>query len=149
MSVAAQDTKELVVSVDQRDLESIKSNVGRDVRVMLPGRPVFASSIERLDPRATDQATEPRLCANSGGPLPVKPNPNSQPGDSESSFVLLSPRFDAYVSLDRSIGGQIHAGQRCQVFFSATEQSLGSYFFLATSEWLKNKIELAVETTTM
>jgi len=125
MSVAAQDTKELVVSVDQRDLESIKSNLGRDVRVMLPGRPVFASSIERVDPRATDQATEPRLCANSG------------------------PRFDAYVSLDRSIGSQIHAGQRCQVFFSATEQSLGSYFFLATSEWLKNKIELAVETATM
>lgn len=150
MSVAAQDTKELVVSVDQRDLESIKSNVGRDVRVMLPGRPVFASEIERVDPRATNQATEPRLCANSGGPLPVKPNPNSKPGDnSESSFVLLSPRFDAYVSLDRSIGSHIHAGQRCQVFFSATEQSLGSYFFLATSEWLKNKIEMAVETTTM
>ena len=150
MSVAAQDTKELVVSVDQRDLESIKANVGHDVRVMLPGRPVFASSIERVDPRATDQTTEPRLCANSGGPLPVKPNPNSKPGDnSESSFVLLSPRFDAYVSLDPSVGSQIHAGQRCQVFFSATEQSLGSYFFLATSEWLKNKIELAVETTTM
>ncbi len=150
MSVAAQDTKELVVSVDQRDLESIKSNVGYDVRVMLPGRPVFTSSIERVDPRATDQTTEPRLCASSGGPLPVKPNPNSQPGDnSEGSFVLLSPRFDAYVSLDRSIGSQIHAGQRCQVFFSATEQSLGSYFFLATSEWLKNKIEMAVETTTM
>ncbi len=150
MSVAAQDTKEIVVSVDQRDLESIKSNVGHEVSVLLPGRPVFRSSIERVDPRATDQTTEPRLCANSGGPLPVKPNPNAQPGDdSEGSFVLLSPRFDAYVSLDRSVGSQIHAGQRCQVFFSATEQSLGSYFFLATSEWLKNKIELAVETTTM
>ena len=150
MSVAAQDTKELVVSVDQRDLESIKSNVGQDVRVLLPGRPVFISSIERVDPRATDQTTEPRLCANSGGPLPVKPNPNATPGDdSGSSFVLLSPRFDAYVSLDPSIGSQIHAGQRCQVFFSATEQSLGSYLFLATSEWLKNKIEIAVETTTM
>lgn len=150
MSVAAQDTKELVVSVDQRDLESIKSNVGRDVRVLLPGRPVFASSIERVDPRATDRTTEPRLCANSGGPLPVKPNPNAQAGDdSEGSFVLLSPRFDAYVSIAPSIGSEIHAGQRCQVFFSATEQSLGSYFFLATSEWLKNKIELAVETATM
>ena len=150
MSVAARDTKELVVSVDQADLESIKSNIGHEVRVMLPGRPVFASPIERVDPRATDQPSEPRLCANSGGPLPVKPNPDASAGDSSTpSFVLLSPRFDAYVSIDRAIGNEIHAGQRCQVFFSATEQSLGSYFFLATSRWLKDKIDMAVETATM
>lgn len=150
MNVAAQDTKELVVSVDQADLESIKSNIGKQVRVMLPGRPVFTSSIKRIDPRASDQPTELRLCANSGGPLPVKPNPNAITGDdSQPAFVLLSPRFDAYVSVDRNIGKQIHSGQRGRVFFSATEQSLGSYFFLATREWLKKKIEMAVETTTM
>ena len=150
MSVAQQDTKELVVSVDQSDLESIKTNVGGPVRVMLPGRNVFESSISSIDPRASEVPAEIRLCANAGGPLPVKPNPNQQNNDgNDPSFVLLSPRFSAHVPIEPAMAATMHSGQRCQVFFSSTEQSLGSYFYLATTQWLKNKIEMALQTATM
>ena len=150
MSVAQQDTKELVVSVDQSDLESIKKNLGGPVRVMLPGRNVFESNISRIDPRASEMPAEIRLCATAGGPLPVKPNPNAQNNDGDDpSFVLLSPRFSARVPIEPSMAATMHSGQRCQVFFSSTEQSLGSYFYLATTQWLKNKIEMALQTATM
>ena len=149
VNVAQQDTKELVVSVDQADLESIKSNIGNPVRVLLPGRPVFSSTIQRITPSVSTTPTEMRICVNGGGVLPVKPNPAAQNNPNAPEFVLLSPRFDAYVPIDHQTGNGIAPGQRCEVFFASKEQSLGNYMLLGISKWLQDKIQLAVETSTL
>lgn len=144
MTVAKRATKEIVVSVDQRDFESIQLSQNKPLRIVLPGIGVFESTIARIDPRATITPTHPSLCANAGGPLPLKPAPRSSNGDPDQSMVLLSPRFDVLVSLGDTQSQSLHSGQRGRVFFSARSQSLGSYIYLAASDWLRSKIDQAM-----
>ena len=146
MTVAKRDTKEIVVSVDQLDLESIELSQDEPLRIVLPGMGVFESKIARIDPRASINPTHPTLCANAGGPLPMKAASHTTTADSDKSMVLLSPRFDVLVSLDQSTSESLRSGQRGRAFFSAATQSLGSYLYLATSDWLRTKIERAMLT---
>lgn len=143
MTVAQRKTKEIVVSVDQLDLESIQLNQDKPLRIVLPGIGLFESTISRIDPRASNHPTHPCLCADAGGPLPLKPGSKGD-DDSEPSMLLLSPRFDVLVSLDDATSESLHSGQRGRAFFSARTQSLGSYMYLAASDWLKSQIDQAM-----
>ena len=147
LKVAKRDTKEIIVSVDQRDLESIQLGLDKPLRIALPGVSLFESNISRLDPRASNLPTHPSLCAKAGGPLPLKPGPQNSTVDQENDLVLLSPRFDVLVSLDDTIGKNLQSGQRGRAFFSARTQSLGSYCCIAVSDWLRTKIDRAMLTT--
>ncbi len=144
MTVAKRDTKEVIVSVDQRDLESIQLSQDRALRIALPGIGLFESPITRIDPIASNRPLHPSLCANAGGPLPLMPAPRDSNTNSEQSMVLLSPRFDVLVALDDSTSQTLHSGQRGRAYFSARSQSLGSYLFLATNDWLRTKVEQAL-----
>jgi len=144
MTVAQRKTKEIVVSVDQLDLESIQLSQDKPLRIVLPGMGLFESKITRIDPRASNHPTHPTLCANAGGPLPMKSASQSGADESEPSMLLLSPRFDVLVSLDDATSQSLHSGQRGRAFFSARTQSLGSYIFLAASDWLKTQIDQAI-----
>jgi putative peptide zinc metalloprotease protein len=145
LSLAHADTKEVVVSIDQRDLESIKENVGKCLRVAFPGMDVFESELVRINPRASADPKHPSLCANAGGPLPVKPVSASSDND-EARFELLVPRFTVELELAPEFGKQLHSGQRGRAFFATNRQSLGSYLFVAASEWLEQKIDMATQT---
>ena len=143
MTVAQRKTKEIVVSVDQLDLESIQLAQDKPLRVVLPGIGLFESKISRIDPRASNHPTHPSLCANAGGPLPLKPGSKSD-NETDPDMLLLSPRFDVLVSLDDEVSKSLHSGQRGRAFFKARTQSLGSYLFLAASDWLKTQIDQAI-----
>ncbi len=143
MTVAQRKTKEIVVSVDQLDLESIQLAQDKPLRIALPGIGLFESTIRRVDPRASNHPTHPSLCADAGGPLPMKPGSKSD-NEAGPDMLLLSPRFDVLVSLDDEISKTLHSGQRGRAFFTARTQSLGSYLFLAASDWLKTQIDQAI-----
>lgn len=145
LSIAHADTKEVVVSIDQRDLESIKENEGSRLRVAFPGLPVFESELVKINPRASADPKHPSLCANAGGPLPVKPVSTNYDNE-EARFEMLVPRFTVELDLEPGIGKQLHSGQRGRAFFATNKQSLGSYLFVAASEWLEQKIDMATQT---
>ena len=143
LNVAQHRSKEVIVSIDQRDLDSVKENQGQEIRVMISGMPVFKSRFTRVNPRATTNPTHPSLCAFAGGPLPVK----GAASESEDgpAFELLSPRFNAELSLDDDVSQSLQSGQRGLAFFKTGRQSMGSYLYLAACDWLRNKIELAMQ----
>jgi putative peptide zinc metalloprotease protein len=143
LNVAQHRSKEVIVSIDQRDLDSVKENQGQEIRVAISGMPVFRSRFRRVNPRASTTPTHPSLCAFAGGSLPVKPAAS----DSESgpAFELLTPRFTAELSLEDSVSQSLHSGQRGLAFFKTSRQSMGSYLYLASCDWLRNKIELAMQ----
>ncbi|QEG20899.1 efflux RND transporter periplasmic adaptor subunit [Mariniblastus fucicola] len=143
LNVARHRSKEVIVSIDQRDLDSVKENQGQELRVMISGMPVFRSRFTRVNPRATTTPTHPSLCAFAGGPLPVKASGSES--EDGPSFELLSPRFTAELSLEDDISQSLHSGQRGLAFFKTGRQSMGSYLYLASCEWLRNKIELAMQ----
>ena len=146
LSIAQRQTKEVVVSIDQRDLESIEGSEGEQLRVVFPGQSVFQSTVFRIDPRASQTPLHPSLCAQAGGPLAVRPLADPAAEDQEAQVELLTPRFNAFLSLDQDNSSELHSGQRGRAFFSTKRQSLGSYFYLAACDWLEGKIEMATQT---
>ena len=144
ISIAQRHTKEVVVSIDQRDLKSVQGDEGDFLRVVMPGQSVFQSKLIRVNPRVSDSPTHPSLCAHAGGPLDVQPVISDD--ESEQRYELLSPRFNVYLELDSDSSKRLRSGQRGRAFFSTCEQSLGSYFYLAATDWLETKIEIATQT---
>ena len=146
LSIAQKQTKEVVVSIDQRDLESIEGSEGNQMRVVFPGQSVFRTTLFRIDPRASQTPLHPSLCAQAGGPLPVRPSAAAGGEDQQADVELLDPRFNAFLRLDQENSHKLHSGQRGRAFFSTKRQSLGSYFYLAACDWLEDKIEIATQT---
>lgn len=147
LTLARRNQKEIVVSVDQQDLESLRDNEGASVRVIMPGVSQFESKLDKIDPTASSRPSHISLCAHVSGPLAVKPAAsNEQTKDQGASMELLSPRLTATLELDASLSTQLQSGQIGRAFFKARSQSLGSYLFLAASDWLKKQIEQASQT---
>lgn len=144
LSIGQSQSKEIIVSIDQRDLESLKGNEGTVVRVAMPGTPVFETQLARVNPRASERPTHLALCANIGGPLDVRPV-NGENQSAESSVELLSPRFNAILRLTPDSSGRLQSGQRGRAFFLTCDQSLGDYCYLAAKDWLERKIEIATQ----
>ena len=144
LTIAPFNTKEVVVSIDQSDLESIHKNVGNPIKIIMPGLPLFQSKLSRINPRASTIATHPSLCAHADGPLPVRPI-NSDTNTQAPDFELLSPRFNAFIELKETQSSRLRSGQRGRAIFSTVEQSLGDYFYVAASEWLEEKIRFATQ----
>jgi len=145
LNVAKHRHKEIIVSMDQRDLDSVTENQGQEIRVLFSGMPVFRSRFSHINPRATTSTTHPTLCTHAGGSLPVKSASASDADSEGASFELLSPRFTAKLTLEDDVSQSIHSGRRGLAFFKTGRQSMGSYLYLAACDWLRNKIELAMQ----
>ena len=149
LTLAEEKTKEIVVAIDQRDWESLKGKSGTQMRVAIQSLPIFSACISRIDGRATDVPSHPSLCANVGGPLPIKSGSKSDDAEGSSTeYLLLSPHFNVDLDLEPEISEQLKSGQRGMAFFHTQQQSLGGYMFVAVENWLKKKIELATQTAT-
>ena len=146
LNIARDATKEIVVSIDQRDLESVRQNKEQDVRVLFSGMPVLHGRMVQFNPRATTVTTHPTLSAHLGGSLDVRPstNPNQKESDPHA-MELLDPRFTAHLAIESDNGKQLHSGQRGWAFIRSSRQSMGSYLYLAAHDWLQDKIELATQ----
>jgi len=147
LTLAKRDQKEVVISVDQKDLESLRTNEGLPVRVLVPGMEMFESKLDKIEPTASSKPSHISLCAHVSGPLPVKQAAaNDSSGGEADAMELLSPRLTATLELDKELSTQLHSGQIGRAFFKARSQSLGSYLFLAASDWLEKQFEQASAT---
>ncbi|MEM7455297.1 MAG: HlyD family efflux transporter periplasmic adaptor subunit [Planctomycetota bacterium] len=144
LNFAQKQTKEIIVTIDQADLESIKGNEGNCLRVAFPGVEVLNCRLQRINPRASDVPRFPSLCATSGGPLAVIPA-SSHEGEDQSSYLLLSPRFTAELAVETETSRLLQSGQRGRAFFKTQQQSLGSWLYIAAERWLEEKIETAAQ----
>ena len=147
LTLARRDRKEVVISVDQKDLESLRGNEDALVRVVVPGIPIFESKIDKIDPTASSTPSHVSLCAHVNGPLPVRPAASSDNANQDgSSMELLSPRLTATLELGTALSTRVQSGQIGQAFFKARSQSLGVWLFLAANEWLTTQFEQASQT---
>ncbi len=143
VTVANLESKEIVVSVDQSEYDAAFWSVGKELRLMFPGRPVVNATLVSINPKASEKPTFPSLTAKMGGSLPVRPVSNAQSSETGEHFELLSPRFDVTVSMPEDFSQQVLAGQRGYAYFESTEQSLASYLYLAACHWLQSKVDMA------
>lgn len=147
IAIAAQSSnKEIKVSVDQSDWNSFENGIGKEVKLGFPGKSIFATTIDRVDPRASDRPVDPSLTVAYGGTIPVHKINDGNKSDASESVVMLSQRFTATINLDSEQSKRFQAGQRGIVYFRTPRQTLGSYLLLASQKWLRNKLKSATTT---
>jgi putative peptide zinc metalloprotease protein len=138
-TVSAQSSKEVLVSIGQSDLESVKHNVGHPVAVVLPGVATLRANLVRLDPQASETPLHPSLCACYGGPLPVHSAEHRATND-EPNLELLSPRFTATIELDPANSEQVHGGQRGIVLLATSRETIATNIYLRVRNWVYRKL---------
>ncbi len=143
LNMAQEQSKEIVVTIDQREWESLKGKLGTSMRVVMNSVSVFSSKVEHIDARASDVPSHLSLCAVAGGPLAIKQGSRSESGR-DPQYKLLTPHFTVDLQLSREVSEKLNAGQRGRAFFAAERQSLGGYFFVVAEDWLKKKLQRAI-----
>ena len=149
INMAHEKTKEVVVTIPQQDWESLNGKTGSHMKIAIQSVPIFQGAISRIDGRASDVPKHPSMCANVGGPLPIKTVAGSRDTEAvESDYRLLSPHFNVDLTLDPNVSASLKSGQRGRAFFQTEKQSLGGYMYVAVENWLRNKIEVATQSAT-
>ncbi|HMO14843.1 MAG TPA: efflux RND transporter periplasmic adaptor subunit [Pirellulaceae bacterium] len=141
LSLVSENDKKILAMVNQRHGDAWKNHRGNVLRVLVPGRPDFFAEVVRIEPRASDETKQVALCANVGGPLPVRLGAVK---NGYSEYRLLEPHILVELHPDSTVSSDLRSGQRGRLAFAATWQSLGSYLFMSVERWVQEKIEMAM-----
>lgn len=142
LSMGNEASKELIVSIDQRDFDSVTPRIDSPVRIRLGTHPVVIGRLERVEPRASKQLIHPSLAAIEGGPLEVVALPHAQ-ADANSDSELTEPRFRAVVSLPANHTSSIFCGQRANATIGTRSESIGVTVYQSIADWMKDKLSSA------
>lgn len=149
LSIADPLHLKLIVAIPQQDISSFTTPDVEPLRAKFPGNPVLDCPVLMVNPKATSTPHHRALCADVGGPLPVRSNAerSTPPENAEptSNVELLEPHFYVEVTVPHQAQGRLWAGQTGWAVFSAQRQSLGSYLWHQSQQWLQQKIKAAME----
>ncbi len=111
MNVAREQDKEIVAVIDQHDIQSARQCVGRQLTIRAVGFRPLQGTLDRIEPRASQELQETALGASVGGPLAVEPNVTSE----ASGGRLLEPHFRGRIVLKPVDAIGVAAGLRTYV----------------------------------
>jgi hypothetical protein len=139
VSIAAESSKEIKVSIAESHVESFLEHVGLAAHVYLRGESgsVGPATLVRIDPSATDILRQPLLGAQNGGPLAVQTTDSDAAGP---SIRLAAPRFQGIVRVPPDVARHLHAGQLGEVRFSNNSENLGRRLYQWADKWIRRRI---------
>ncbi len=139
--VALESSKDIWLAVpqDQVDVFTVER---QQLRAYFPGLEPFSCRIEKVAPRASQIPCHRALAAHQGGPLAVRPQ---TAGDSDPSrhdgYRLVTPHFQATVSLDAKYGRRLRAGQVGWLTVLGYHDTLGRHLYRAVQDWLRQVMQ--------
>jgi putative peptide zinc metalloprotease protein len=145
LTLASPGSSEVVVTVDQADVAGLQSGSPKFIAVFA-GQPLLKCSLKTIVPRASREPVHRALCADLGGPLPVRPRADKDEKESkhEKTMELVTPRVNVELEVPAEYSNALYAGQTGRVIFPSQRHSLGVYLFLAARDWVNEKIELSL-----
>lgn len=146
LSIGNENSKELIVSIDQSHFDSVAPRVGQAVHIRTGSQARLIGKLVRVEPRASTRLIHPALSANEGGPLEVVPSGNSDASQGDA-FELAEPCFRAVVSLPADCATTMFSGQRASATFGYRGESIGVTFYRTISDWIRNKMAVALSST--
>ncbi len=114
LSVGSTGTKEVRLSIPQKEIETFRGSINAPVQLSIKGHRLRdrSATFSRVTPRATRRVLHPALAATSGGPLAVQPSADGEEGDSQ---VLVEASFEGIVAVPESLSDELHAGEICSI----------------------------------
>lgn len=126
--------KEIVASVDQRDVEAfMASDQTSATHLLIDGGPDAVSSDVHIEPRASTTLPHPALSAAHGGSVDVV---DAEGDASNNSPVRLAePRFLLRVALDQDTSQRLFAGQAASVVPLQARRTIAEQVVSAFRDW--------------
>ena len=146
LSIGNENSKEVIVSIDQSHFDSVSPHVGQPVHIRAGSRARVTGKLQRVEPRATTRLIHPALSANAGGPLEVAPSAKRDAGH-EDELELAEPCFRAVVSVPAECATTMFSGQRTQVMIGYRSESIGVTFYRTITDWIRKKTAIALSTS--
>jgi len=114
LSVGSTGTKEVRVSISQKQIETFRDATKQPVQLFIKGHALSerTATFSHVTPRATRRLLHPALAATAGGPLAVQPSLDSKDGDSQ---ILIDANFEGIVEVPPDLSAELHAGEICEV----------------------------------
>ena len=143
LSIGNENSKEVIVSIDQSHFDSVAPHVGQPVHIRTGSQARVTGKLVRVEPRASTRLIHPALSANQGGPLEVVPSAKRDAGQG-GEFELAEPCFRAVISVPADCATAMFSGQRTNAMFGYRGESIGVTFYRTVGEWVKKKIAVAL-----
>lgn len=134
--IGNESEKELRVLIAQDQYDQFRDQVGTSVRFRVGSSTPEVSTLAKIIPRANTHVEYPALLASNGGPLPVKAAPDQQ-GEAQSDVKLITPHFEAVVSLQSDQATRLRSGSRATVAIGALNESIGSRLWRYLVDWAR------------
>ena len=137
LAVGDEQSKELVISVGQEEIDTVLPLVGEAACFRIRGRFAGRGEFQRIEPRASTDLPHPALSSAVGGPLVVK-----QADDMDQSLLRLAePRFRGVIALGPSEARDLGVGQRGYAMLGLRRQTVGEVIWLRGSRWLESLLK--------
>lgn len=134
--IGDEQRKEVLASVDQRDLESFASTGElAQLRVVGQGTPTRVETA--IQPRASTRLPHPALSAVHGGEVDVV----ASDSDEESGVRLSEPRFLLRVPLSQTDSAQAFAGQYAVTSPPQSQQTIARQLQTAIRDWSRSLVD--------
>ncbi len=163
LSITPNEDRELLISIRQRDIESINSRLDDEIRCRLVGRDEdLVGKLERIESRATRAVPHDVLVSTNGGPLGVRSSMDSMAqqddlarggsdldhfnslDEQQSQMELAKPRLAARASISGDGESELMEGEWGYVRLSnAEKERLGIWLYEEISNYVREKIEQA------
>lgn len=144
LEIGGVEGKELRVAIAQSDVDAFRSSLGRPAAVRLLSGAVFEGRILRLNPRATKTPYDAGLVSPNGGPLTVRQS-TAPDGDSEPTYELLEPHFEAFVSIPHEVQTGAIPGVLGTASTGGFREPVGKALYRIVSGWFERQQEAAEE----
>lgn len=140
LMIIGDDTrKEILASVDQRDLEAFPVTGIEKTHLQIRGVGTTYSAQLSLEPRASTRLPHPALSAIHGGEVDVVASADTD--KTEDDVRLSEPRFLLRAGLEREISSQVFAGQHVSAAPLADRQTVAHQLAGAFRDWARALVD--------
>lgn len=145
LTIAVDGQKEILAAVPQFQLDGMGTTNRNELldtgTFYLPETGAAKVTLAQVAPKATLVPVSKLLCANVGGPLPIRQQ--SLSGQNEKSAELLEPHVSFQFDLATELANKVAIGRRVRVILTTESTSFGYQLFKNSKRWLAKKIDLA------
>ncbi len=131
--------KEVLASVDQRDMESYSIAHGQVAHLQVRGAGAASSSSLRLEPRASTKLPHPALSAVHGGEVDVVAQAAESKDD--AGVRLSEPRFLLKAELDPRTSRSLFAGQIASAAPLSGRRTIAQQLTRAMRDWARKLVD--------
>jgi hypothetical protein len=132
-AIVHDDSKELILTVAQDDVEHLSAEANRSIQFLPAGRSMVTCELTQVDPRASTLPIHDALCSSNGGSLAVRSTVDAE----GTKIELLKPHFKGVATIPLELNEELLVGHRGTVYIENQSHSVAFHLYRRFSAWIE------------